>query len=82
MSAAYLPLAYWSAGTSTHEGWYNTGGTSPYELNMNVSAPQGPAFGPKARLSKHSLTTGGWAWVGFGSVLLLILIVLILKASH
>jgi len=47
----YKTLGHWNS--SSREGWYNTPGTSPYELNTHVSVGQGPSWGPKGRIGYH-----------------------------
>lgn len=65
-------LAQYKNGPS-REGWYNTPGSSPYELNMNVSTGQGPHFGPKntifANIFKHAISTN--------AIIIVLLIILI-----
>lgn len=53
--SSYQSLASWT-NPPTRETWYNRPGTSPYELNMNVSVEQGPAWGPKGSVYRKELS--------------------------
>lgn len=84
-SETYEPVSNWPTSSraraqpsKTQEGWYNMPGTSSHELNMNVSSSQGPAYGPKARVSmSQKLSTKQGIFLGTGIVGLLVVIFLI-----
>jgi hypothetical protein len=68
--------------TKTREQWYNMPGTSAHELNMNVSTSQGPAYGPKARLSmSQKLTTKQGVFLGVGLIILLIILFFLYRGT-
>lgn len=79
--SSYVPLAYWSSAiNNSKEGWYVTPGTSPYELNMNVSVDQGPAWGPKGSVHKQSLVKHSLSMSS--KIALAVLFVIIIFALH
>ncbi len=83
--SSYQPLGLWSSGLkqgelSSREPWFRMPGTSPYELNANVSLDGGPAWGPKSsiyrqRMSRQSVSRG--TKYAAGAVLALVLALLI-----
>lgn len=72
------PVANWPTSSrakaelsKTHEGWYNMPGTSPHELNMNVTLPKG-------RLSaSQKLSTKQGVFLGIGVVALVSILFLL-----
>jgi hypothetical protein len=65
------------------ESWYNMPGTSPYELNNNVSVPQGPSWGPKASIfSKHKLTTKQGVFIGAGILIVVLLAIVLISRQR